>query len=53
MSYNSKANRKESKKKFVKYNFHLLAHKGSGFDRYVISNNLHQWRTVVSLIKNE
>ena len=37
--------------KIVKYNLHLIAQKGSGFDSYVILNNLPQWRTVVSLIK--
>ena len=36
----------------VKYNLYLIAHKGSGFDSYVVLNNLPQWRTVVSLIKN-
>ena len=35
----------------VKYNLYLIAHKGSGFDSYVVLNNLPQWRTV-SLIKN-
>ena len=34
------------------YNSYLLAHKGSGFDSYVVLNNLPQWRTVVSLIEN-
>ena len=38
--------------KIVKYNFQLLAHKGSGFDSYVVLNILPQCRTVVSLIKN-
>ena len=38
--------------KIVKYNLYLIAHKGSGFDCYVVLNNLPQWRTVVSLIKN-
>ena len=37
--------------KSVKYNLYLIAHKGSGFDSYVVLNNLPQWRTVVSLIK--
>ena len=31
---------------------YILAHKGSGFDSYVVIYNLLQWRTVVSLIKN-
>ena len=37
--------------KIVRYNLYLIAHKGSGFDSYVVLNNLLQWRTV-SLIKN-
>ena len=38
--------------KIVKGNLYLLAHKGSGFDSYVVLNNLSHWRTVVSIIKN-
>ena len=38
--------------KIVKYSSNLLAHKRSGFDSCVVLNNLPQWRTVVSLIKN-
>ena len=38
--------------KTVKFNLYLIAHKGSGFDSYVVLNNLRRWRTVVSLIKN-
>ena len=38
--------------KIGKYKLYLIAHKGSGFDSYVVLNNLPQWRTVVSLIKN-
>ena len=37
--------------KIVKYNLFLIAHKGSGFDSYVVLNNLPQWRTF-KLIKN-
>ena len=37
--------------KIVIYNLYLIAHKGSGFDSYVVLNNLPQWRTV-KLIKN-
>ena len=47
-----KGEAKKVNNKSVKYNLHLLAHKGSGFDSYFILNNLPQWRTVVSLIKN-
>ena len=38
--------------KNVEYNKNLKAHNGSGFDSYVVLNNLPQWRNVVSLIKN-
>ena len=31
--------------KIVKYNLYLIAHKGSGFDSYVVLNNLPQRRT--------
>ena len=31
----------------------MIAHNGSGFDSYVVSNNLPQWRSVVKLIKNK
>ena len=37
---------------YVKYNLYLITHKGSGFDSYVVLNNLPQWRTVVSLNNN-
>ena len=37
--------------KIVIFNLYLIAHKGSGFDSYVVLNNLPQWRTV-KLIKN-
>ena len=30
----------------------MIAHNGSGFDSYVVLNNLPQWRSVVKLIKN-
>ena len=36
----------------VKNNLYLLAHKRSGFVSNVVLNNLPQWETVVSLIKN-
>ena len=43
---------KKLKKKIVEYNLYLIAHNGSGFDSYVVLNNLPQWRSVVKLIKN-
>ena len=30
----------------------MIAHVGSGFDSYVVLNNLPQWRSVVKIIKN-
>ena len=52
MFYRSKENQKEIKNKIVEYNLYLIAHNGSGFDSYVVLNNLPQWRSVVKLIKN-
>ena len=43
---------KKDKNKIVEYNLYLIAHNGSGFDSYVVLNNLPQWRSVVKLIKN-
>ena len=40
------------KNKIVEYNLYLIAHNGSGFDSYVVLNNLPRWRSVVKLIKN-
>ena len=47
-----KGEAKTNNNKMVNFNLYLLAHKGSGFDSYVVINNLSQWRTVVGLIKN-
>ena len=52
MFYRSKENQKKIKNKIVEYNLYLIAHNGSGFDSYVVLNNLPQWRNVVKLIKN-
>ena len=43
---------KKVNKKIFEYIFKLIAHKRSGFDSYIVLNNLPQWRTVVNLIKN-
>ena len=43
---------KKSENKIVEYNSHIVAHNESGFDSYVILNNIAHWRTAVSLIKN-
>ena len=40
------------KDKIVEQNLYLTAHNGSGFDSYVVLNNLPQWRSVVKLNKN-
>ena len=42
---------KSVKIKIVEYNLFLVAHNGSGFDSYVVWNNLPQWRSVVKLIE--
>ena len=47
-----KGEAKRNNNKIVKHKLYLIAHKGSGFDSYVVLNNLSQWRTVVSLIEN-
>ena len=43
---------KKVKNKIVEYNLYLIAHNGSGFDSYLVLNNLPQWRSIVKLIKN-
>ena len=43
---------KKVKNKSVEYDLYLIAHNGSGFDSYVVLNNLPQWRSVVKIIKN-
>ena len=42
---------KKIKIKIVEYNLYLIADNGSGFDSYVVLNNLLEWRSVVKLIK--
>ena len=39
-------------KKIVENNLYFIAHNGSGFDTYVVLNNLPQWRSIVDFIKN-
>ena len=43
---------KKIKNKIVEYNLYLIAHNGSGFDSYVVLNNLPQWRSIVKPVKN-
>ena len=43
---------KKVQNKIVNFDLYILAHNGSGFDSYVVLNNLPQWRKVVNLIKN-
>ena len=43
---------KKIKNKIVECNIYLIVHIGSGFDSYVVLNNLPQWRCVVKLIRN-
>ena len=47
-----KGEAKKVSNKIVQNNIYILAHRGSVFDSYVFLNNLTQWRTVVSLIKD-
>ena len=47
-----KGEAKKVKNKIVENNLHLIAHNGSGFDSYLVLNNLLQWRSVVNSIKN-
>ena len=50
LQFEGKAKRIDNK--IVEYNFYLIAHNGSGFDSFVVLNNLPQWRTVANFIKN-
>ena len=43
---------KKIRNEIVEYNLYLIAHNGSGFDSYVVLNNLPQRRSVVKLVKN-
>ena len=43
---------KKIKNNIVENNLYLIAHNGSGFDSYVVLNNLPKWRSIVKLIKN-
>ena len=43
---------KKVNNKIIEDNVYLIAHNVSGFDSYVVLNNLPQWRSVVKLIKN-
>ena len=47
-----KGETKKVKNKIVEYNLYLIAHNGSGFDSYVVLNNLPQWRSIFKPIKN-
>ena len=47
-----KGEAKEVNKKIVECNLHLTVQTGSGFDSYVVLNNLPQWRSVPNLIEN-
>ena len=43
---------KEVKSNIVEFNLFMIAHNRSGFDSYVVLNNLPHWRGVVKIIKN-
>ena len=51
MFYRSKEKLKKSITRLLKKSY-LLAHNGSGFDSYIVINNLPRWQSVVILIKN-
>ena len=51
MFYGSKENLKKIKNRIAEYNLYLIAHNVSGFDSYVVLNNLPQWRNVGKLIR--
>ena len=42
---------KNGKKVLCEYELKLIAHNGSGFDSWIILNNLPEWCTIVSMIK--
>ena len=50
LSFKGEPNKVRSK--IVENNLFLKAHNESGFDSYVLINNLNQWRSVVKLNKN-
>ena len=52
MFYRSTENQKKSKIKIVGYHLYLIARNRSGFDSYVVLNNLSQSQSVVKLIEN-
>ena len=37
---------KKVKNTIAEYNLFFIAHNGTGFGRYVVLKNLHQWRSV-------
>ena len=47
-----KGEAKKVNNKIFEYNLWMIAHNWSGFDSYLILNNLLQWRSVVNLKKN-
>ena len=44
---------KKVKNKIVEYNLYLIAHNGSGFDSYVVLNNLPNGELLLNLLKTE
>ena len=46
-----KGETKKVQNKIVEYNLFFIAHSGSGFESYVVLNNLPQRRSVVKIIK--
>ena len=44
--------RKDNKNKILEYNLRLHAHNGSGFDTWIVLNNLPCDKRIVNIIKN-
>ena len=50
--FSFKEEARKVRKKIVEDNLFLIAHNGSGFDSFIVFNNLPQWRSVVDLFTN-
>ena len=48
----STQNQKKVNNKIIDQKLYLINHNGSGFDSYVVLNNLLLWGSIVNLIKN-
>ena len=48
-----KGEAKKVQNRIVEYNLYKIAHKGSGFDSYIVLHNLPHWGKIVNLFKKE